>query len=316
MHSNQDIIHIGCGYWGQNIARSLQSLGALHSVCDLNSSLAKGFAKEINTKVISFDDALSSEARGITLATPAENHFESGLQVLSAGKNLYIEKPVTLNLSEAIELKALAKKNGLIVQVGHLLLYHEAFRVIKKLIDTQFLGEIIYIYSNRLSWGKIRKFENIFWSFAPHDISLLNFLIQESLTLKNFYSSKLLGNNIEDVGHIFLSSNSGINCHINVSWLHPIKEHKLTIIGQKKSVQFIDDGRDFIEVFSNEEKIITEEKLPSLKKEKMFFNSKELPLTIALKSFISSIKNNTTPLASIDNGIEVVKILEEIEKKK
>ena len=311
MHNSNNIGHIGCGYWGKNIIKTLYEMECLYGIADTNQESLDDIRKNVSKDIPFYDtDTLiaSSELKAITLATPAETHYEIGMKILESGKNLYVEKPLTLNFNEAKNMVDYAHKNKLTLQVGHLMIYHPAFKKLKDLIKKDYFGKILYIFSNRLKWGKVRDFENVIWSFAPHDISMISYLLDSKLQLENAYSKKLIPGT-EDTAHIFLSSNSGTHCHINCSWLNPFKEFKFCIVGDKQSAVY-DDGNDFISIFETDLLSSSNSQWEAPGFEKLQFDSSIKPLTAALEDFITSCDNLTVPLASGRNGLEVVKLLE------
>tara|TARA_B100002019_G_C21261469_1_gene596982 strand:+ start:768 stop:1727 length:960 start_codon:yes stop_codon:yes gene_type:complete len=307
--------HIGCGYWGRNIIKTLNDMGCLYGVSDNNLNHIEDIKKEFSDNINSFETnemISSSEVKGITLATPAETHFEIGMQVLESGKNLYVEKPLTLDIEEAKTMVDFAIKNKLILQVGHLMIYHPAFKLIKKMINEKFFGDILSISSNRLKWGKVRSFENVAWSFAPHDISMISYLLDSNLRLESCYLKKLTPGT-EDTAHIFLSSDNGTNCHIYCSWLNPFKEFRFCIVGNKNSAVYL-DGNDFIDIFKTDMSSEDNNWAPPHSK-KMKIDKTVKPLREALSDFTESCWTSKQPLASGLNGLEVVDILQSVNKK-
>ncbi len=303
--------HIGCGYWGKNIIRTLHNMNFLAGVADTSEESIQNIKTEISESIQSLNPEeiiACKEIQAITLATPAETHFELGMQVLNSGKHLYVEKPLTLNFEEAKTMTDFANKKNLILQVGHLMIYHPAFRLLKKFIKEKFFGNIIYISSNRLKWGKVRDYENVTWSFAPHDISMISFLLDSNLKLEKYYSKKLTPGT-EDTSHIFLSSEEGINCHIYCSWLSPFKEFKFCIVGTEHSATYT-DGDDHINIYETELNLDRSNwNAPNSKR--FDIDNSILPLNEALNDFVKSCQNSTQPMASSLNGLEVVKLLEE-----
>lgn len=232
---------VGCGYWGKNIVRNVHQLGALSYVCDGNQSLLQKAVDETGATALSFDALLQSNCEGIMIATPAATHFELGTRALLAGKHVFIEKPIALEPTHAKELCDLAKAQQKILMVGHLLQYHAAFLKAKEMIQGNILGKLQYIYSNRLNLGKFRAEENILWSFAPHDLSMILSLAGGMPKNVTSHGSSVLQKNIHDVTTTHMTFDDGISAHIFVSWLHPFKEQKLVIIGERGMLVF-DDG--------------------------------------------------------------------------
>jgi UDP-2-acetamido-3-amino-2,3-dideoxy-glucuronate N-acetyltransferase len=173
---HKNIAVVGAGYWGKNLVRNFYELGILKTVCDKNKKnlikIKKNYS-EVNITPKLSDLLKDRQIQALVIATPAVTHYHLVKQVLTAGKDVFVEKPLSLDIKEAKELVKLAKDKKLVLMVGHLLFYHPAFIKLKQLITRGQLGKIIYIHSNRLNFGKLRKEENVLWSFAPHDTSLI-----------------------------------------------------------------------------------------------------------------------------------------------
>ncbi len=234
---------VGAGNWGTNLVRNFFELGALKAICDKNpASLAQ--MQELYPScdlIYSFPDVLArKDIPAIVIATPAETHFGLAREALLAGKHVFVEKPLTLSEKDAGELIAIARKNKLILMVGHLLQYHPAFVELKDQAFRGDLGRINYIYSHRLNLGKIRREENILWSFAPHDISMILALAGEEPESVLATGGNYLHKKIADVTTTHLEFSSGLKAHIFVSWLHPFKDQKLVVVGDQKMAVFDD----------------------------------------------------------------------------
>lgn len=232
---------LGCGYWGKNLVRNFFDLGALESVCDENPNSAALISEQFNVPALSYTEVLQSNIDAVIIATPAAQHFKNAEMALKAGKHVFVEKPISLKLSDALALQALAKQQNKILMVGHLLQYHPAFLKLKELISNDSLGKIQYISSHRLNLGKFRNEENILWSFAPHDISMVLGLTKELPEEVYAVGSSHLNSAIHDVTTTHMKFKNGIKAHIFVSWLHPFKEQKLVVIGEHGMAVF-DDG--------------------------------------------------------------------------
>jgi len=234
---------IGCGNWGKNLARNFMSLGALSIICENDQDVHQALKEKFPTCqiVTSFGEVLQDDSiQGVAIATPAETHFALAREALLAGKDVLVEKPLCLAIEEGKQLVALAKEQDRILMVGHLLWYHPAVLQLKKLIDSGELGRIQYIYSHRLNLGRIRREENILWSFAPHDISVILGLLGEEPDYVQAQGGNYLHQQIADVTVSLLSFPSGVKAHIFVSWLHPFKEQKLIVVGDRKMAVFDD----------------------------------------------------------------------------
>jgi len=232
---------IGCGNWGKNHIRVLHDLGVLHSISDQNPSNATHYSNTYKVPCYDFDDIMSNpEIDGVIIATPAPTHFNLAKRSLKAKKATFVEKPLTLTMQEAQLLDQEAKAQNCPLMIGHLLQYHPAFLKIKALKASGALGKIQYIYSTRLNLGKFRTEEDIWWSFAPHDVSMILALIDDMPTQVIASEAKYLQHTISDITHAQLLFPKGEQAHIHVSWLHPYKEQKLIIITDKTMLVFDD----------------------------------------------------------------------------
>ena len=238
---------VGCGHWGRNLIRSFSSLKSLYGICDLDVERARSFAAAYPHAVCfdTYEEVLSdSNVNAVVLATPAERHYDMALAALAAGKDVFVEKPLALEWHDGVEMVEAARDRGRVLMVGHLLHYHPAIVRLKELIDTGVLGRIEYIYSNRLSMGKIRREENALWSFAPHDISVILSLVGQTPLQVAATGGAYLQPNIADVTISNLLFDHGTRAHIFVSWLHPYKEQRLVVIGSKQMAVFEDSRPD------------------------------------------------------------------------
>ena len=241
--TDPSIAVIGTGYWGKNLVRNFSALGALQVIVDTNSEILDRMARDYpDAKVTaSYSEVLNDPAiAGLAIATPAETHGALVREALLAGKDVFVEKPLCLSETEGQELIQLAEERNRILMVGHLLWYHPALLRLKALVNNGDLGRIRYIYSNRLNMGKLRREENVLWSFAPHDVSVILGLVEEMPESVQAQGGNYLHQRIADVTVSLLSFDSGIKAHIFVSWLHPFKEQKLVVVGNEKMAVFDD----------------------------------------------------------------------------
>lgn len=304
---------VGCGYWGRNLVRNFWELGALSTICDIDTDKLEIFkVKYPGLKTISsFKELIEDDnLKGIVIATPAICHYQMAREALLAGKNVFVEKPLALRVEEGQELVTLAKNQGLILMIGHILRYHPAVNKLKELIDKGELGKVQYIYSNRLNIGKIRSEENILWSFAPHDISVILFLLNEFPENISATGGTYLQHGIHDVTLTTMDFASGVKAHIFVSWLHPFKEQKLVVIGDKKMAVFDDVSEE--KLFFYPHKIEWVQRIPVACKaeaETVPLQMEE-PLRAECKHFLECIKNNQTPKTDGYEGLKVLQILQ------
>ena len=314
---NKKICVVGAGHWGKNHIKTLHGLGCLKAVVDPKKDLLKNninLYPGINVYT-SLEKALLENYDGYVVATPADTHYEIAKEIIKTGKPLLIEKPMTLSVSKAEELINLAEINHVDLMVGHVLLFHPAIIKIKKLIDSGSIGDIQYVYSNRLNLGKVRTQENVFWSFAPHDIAVFQYLINSTPIKVNSFGSSFLQKNINDSTITHLEYKNGTKGHIFVSWLHPFKEHRLVVVGSEAMITFEDSKNDrplkyhskkFENTKGDFEKIDGPVKLISY--------DKKMPLTAELEYFISCINSEKIEISSGKDGLEVVKVLAKASK--
>lgn len=242
---NNALAVIGGGYWGKNLIRNFHALGALGLVCDKNTDLLQAHARQypgLCTSTSMLDAFSSPDIRAVAVATPAETHWAIAREALKAGKHVFVEKPLALDPAEAEDLTRLAAERGLTLMAGHLMQYHPAFLRLLDMARKGELGRINYIYSHRLNLGRIRREENILWSFAPHDISMILALLDAEPDEVSCQGGCFLHKKIADVTVSHMAFPSGAQAHIFVSWLHPFKEQKLVVVGDRQMAVF-DDGQ-------------------------------------------------------------------------
>ncbi len=302
---------IGCGYWGKNLVRNFAELGVLYSVCDANQELANQAAKAYDVASLSLEELLKSDCDGVVIAAPAAQHFELTQKALNAGKHVFVEKPLSLKVEEAKKLCDLSMQVGKKLMVGHLLQYHPAFLELKALIKKGNLGRLQYIYSNRLNLGKFRNEENILWSFAPHDISMILGLAGDLPESVYATGACHLNPRIHDVTTTHMSFKNGIEAHIFVSWLHPYKEQKLVVVGDRGMVVF-DDGLPWGEKLKLYPHQVTwVDGLPQPEKADVIYVPLEVsePLKIECQHFIDCITQNHMPRTDGLEGLRVLQVL-------
>ncbi|MFC1840659.1 Gfo/Idh/MocA family oxidoreductase [Thermodesulfobacteriota bacterium] len=309
-----NIAVIGSGYWGKNLVRNYHSIGALKLICDKNETLLAQFKEQYPEAetCLALNDVLSrDDIKGIVIATPAETHFTFAREALLAGKHVYVEKPLVLEEREGEELINLANDNNLKLMVGHLLQYHPVFIRLKELAQAGELGRINYIYSNRLNLGKIRREENALWSFAPHDISMILTLADEEPETVFATGGNYLHQKIADVTTTHMEFPSGLHAHIFVSWLHPFKEQKLVVVGDKKMAVFDDTlpWEDKLLLFPHQINWQDNSPVPIKGEPERLDIPESEPLKEECLHFLDCIENNKQPLTDGHEGLRVLKIL-------
>ena len=237
----KNIAVVGCGHWGKNLVRNFAELGVLCSVSDPNVDLAQKYADQYGAKNESFSEVINDEnIKGVVLAVPVPLHASLAIAALNAGKHVFVEKPLAMNQGEAELMIASSQKNNVHIMVGHLLQYHPVFVAARKMVESGGIGDLQYVYSNRLSYGKLRSEEDVIWSFAPHDISMILSLVGQEPILVKTESANIVQADVADVATLHLEFSSGLKAHISVSWLHPYKEQKLVVIGGTGMIVFDD----------------------------------------------------------------------------
>lgn len=309
---------IGLGYWGKNILRSTHELGILHTACDSNQDILSERKEQfprVNYTASYVDILNNHDITAIAIASPAITHYEYVKKALLAGKDVFVEKPLALTVREGEELVRLAEKDNRVLMVGHILQYHPAVIKLKELISTGQLGKIQYIYSNRLNIGKLRTEENILWSFAPHDISVMLMLIDEEPLNVSAFGGDYLNRGIYDTTLTTLDFKNGIKGHIFVSWIHPYKEQKLIVVGSKAMVVFDDVSKEKLFLYPH-----TIEwrngKIPIAQKadyQVIPVESGE-PLKMELSHFAECVMQRKKPITDGTEGLRILKILESAEK--
>jgi predicted dehydrogenase len=233
----------GLGYWGPNLARNFAQLADLRWLCDLSPDLLdQTSAQHPQARTTSsFDELLADpELDAVVIATPVVTHHELTKQALLAGKHVFVEKPPAQSAAEAEELCALAEERGLVLMPGYLLLYHPAVRLLKEIVDSGELGEILYLYGNRQNLGQIRRDENALWSLGAHDLSVMLHLVGDEPVEAWARGESFLQSGVEDVVFGYLRFASGVVGHLHLSWLDPHKMRKITVVGRDKMAVFDD----------------------------------------------------------------------------
>ena len=310
--AEQNVAVVGGGYWGKNLIRNFAELGALRTICDSSLGVEANFRSKYPEIHYTREYAAvlaDEQIRGVVLATPAAQHFEMAKQALEAGKDVFVEKPLALHFVGGRELVQLAARERRILMVGHILQYHPAVRKLKEMVSSGDLGRIEYIYSNRLNIGKIRSEENILWSFAPHDISVLLSLLGEEPHSVTCEGGDYLSRGIADVTVSQFSFASGVRAHIFVSWLHPFKEQRLVVVGSEKMAVMDDTAADKLVVYPH--RVEWKGRVPTAIKA----NADSVPIeeTEPLRNecmeFLECVQTRRTPRTDGEEGLRVLRVL-------
>ena len=304
---------VGCGQWGKNLVRNFHQLDALACVHDLNDEAAAAMCAAYSVPSQKFEALLADDGvEGIVIAAPAEHHAALAKAALRAGKDVFVEKPLALKVSEAEALCRLAADERRVLMVGHLIRYHPAFEKLRELCRSGSLGNVQYIYSHRLNLGKIRTEENILWSFAPHDISMILGLLDEIPKTVSAIGHAYLNHDVPDVTTTHLTFSDGRAAHVFVSWLHPFKEHRLVVVGDEGMAVFNDtlDAEEKISLFPH--RVHWNDGIPVLTKaERRLIPVDEAePLNLECRHFLHCMETGETPRTDGEEAVRVLRVLD------
>lgn len=322
-----NIAIVGLGYWGPNILRALSKIKKVHKILVVDKDKKRlMLAKKINKNVFisqNIKEIKKSYLDGIILSTPAKTHYTLGKIALKAKKHLLIEKPIVTKKKDLVKLNTLANKNKLILMSGDLYMYHPAIKKLKKIIQQKNFGKLRYIYSERLNLGRIRKDINIIENLATHDFGIIFYLLNSVKKIKfNVIKTSFLQKKIDDIAFITLKLNRDITANLNLSWYHPEKVRKLSIIGSDKMVTF-DDIKKQIEIHNKKatlvnSKNIYDQKIPNFKylnKPSKIIKFNEEPLKLELISFLNCISKRNKPITGFKFNYQIIDLLEKINQK-
>ena len=314
---------VGLGYWGPNLARNFAAIPGceLTWLCDADEAarekLARAFPAARATAELS--ELLADEQLdAVVLATPVPTHAELAIAVAQAGKHCFVEKPLATNAADAERAVAAAEQAGTILMVGHLLEYHPAVARLKELVESDQLGDLFYIYGNRLNLGKLRADENALWSLGAHDVSVALHLIGEEPEECVAHGASYVREGVQDVVFCYLRFPSGIVAHLHLSWLDPHKERRITVVGARRMATFDDmliegkltiydkgfdeDTRSWGEYIARSGDTFSP-RIPNLE-----------PLRIECEHFIDCIRTSATPRSDGHSGLRVVRVLEALQR--
>ncbi len=313
---------VGCGYWGPNLVRNFQRLEGceLSICCDLDPmQLAAIESQYPGIKTTTrLEQVLQSDADAVVLATPVRTHHRLGKQVLLAGKHLLVEKPLAYTSQECRELIGLAEQRSLVLMAGHLFLYNPAVEKLREIVASGDLGEMFYMYSQRLNLGRVQTDINAMWSLAPHDVSIAMYLFGEAPVEVSARGASYLTRGIEDVVFLSMTFPSGPIAHCHVSWLDPSRTRKVTLVGSKRMAVYddtLEDGK--IAIF--DKWVSREDANGATGAARFSLHSGDVfkpeiprlePLAQECAHFVRCIREGRRPLTDGSNGLEVVRVLE------
>jgi len=305
---------VGAGAWGRNLVRNVADLGALRWVCEADATTLEEVATAFPGIRATTDigEVLADEdVRGVVIATPAPTHAALATAAMDAGKDVLVEKPLALDVADARRLAERSEECGAVLMVGHILEYHPAVTRLVDLVRAGELGAVRYVYSNRLNLGRVREEENILWSFAPHDISVIERIVGGEPESVATSGGAYLQHGIADVTVTDLTFAGGVRGHVFVSWLHPFKEQRLVVIGDRKMAVFDGAGSGALTLYDRS--IDTSSGRPVAREGAAAVVvpvDEAEPLRLECEHFLARIRDRGRPLTDGANGIAVLRVLE------
>ena len=307
------VVVVGAGNWGKNLVRNFHALGALAGVAELDPELRSKIETDYPGLVTysNYQQVLESEIPAVVLATPAPTHYKFAIAALEAGKDVFVEKPITLQTAEAKALAEYADKHSRILMVGHLLLYQPAIAWMRDYLASGKAGKVLHVATQRAKLGKVRREENVWWSFAPHDVSVvLDLLGNPPIERAEATGQAILQPNIEDNIHVDLSFIDGQTAHLHCSWYWPLLQRSTTVITEEQMLVY-DEVAQQVTVHDKgvDENLNNRDRGSQV----MDFTASE-PLRIECSHFLECLQTRKKPHSDGWNGLAVVDILEKAQE--
>ena len=304
---------IGAGNWGRNLVRNLSDMDVLSHVVEQKADYLKEISSQFSEVecLDSFDALLESNIDAVAIATPAQSHYEIASAFLKAGKDVFIEKPMTLCSKEASELVDIAKLNNSILMVGHMLLYQPAIQFIKTYLEEGHIGQIYHLHQERLKLGRVRSKENVIWSLGVHDIAVLLYLagsVPEEIKCSGHSGVQ---EQIQDDAYVHMTFQSGTKAHLHSSWIWPENSRCMRIIGSKGMLVY-DEMKQTVTLHK---KRIGEDLENIDEGEETLFEGSAQPLRLEMEHFVHCIKTREAPISDGLSGLAVIRVLESLELK-
>jgi predicted dehydrogenase len=304
---------LGAGYWGSNVVRVCAKLGVLDSVCDADEAALASVGRAYPSVVLLRDvrALLERDIAGVLIAAPAPLHAELALEVIACGKHVFVEKPLAMSVDEAATVVRAAAAGSRTLFVGHVLLYHPAIVRLLELVREGAIGKVTHIRSRRLSWGRLRAQENVWWSFAPHDVALVLEIFGAMPESVRGATTRVVRQNIADVAYADLKFTNGRSAHIEVNWIDPDKSARLDVFGTEGVLRLSDSRAGAVLVLTPCGVHRDEFDRPKLWREEpreIAFSPQE-PLEAEIRAFLNALERNETPITSGEEGLRVVQVL-------
>ncbi len=303
---------LGAGNWGKNLVANLYDLGRLAAVAEPSIDLRKTLKSQYPDVTLydNHQEIMDSDIPAIAIATPVATHYELVKIGLEKGKDVFVEKPITLKTSEAEDLARMADRENRILMVGHLLLYQPAIEFIKKSIADGLIGELKGLHQERLNLGRARSVENVMWSFGVHDIAVLNYLIASPLKDFKVIGHKILQEAVDDDVYLHMTFKNGVQAHLHSSWLWPEKQRKLVVVGAKGMLVYDELAQTVV----HHRKTIDTDLSNKDKGQEIVFQGEAQPLRLEMQHFLNAIKTRSKPFSDGWSAVEVIGILESASK--
>ncbi|MBM7649371.1 putative dehydrogenase [Bacillus ectoiniformans] len=305
----KNIAVVGGGNWGKNLIRTFFELSALAAIVETSESLREEIKSTYpSLPVYSTIESVKKDPsiQGVVVATPASTHFEIAKECLTYGKDVFIEKPMTLSSKDGESLEKIAQLNECILMVGHLLLYQPAIQKMKAVLDSGEIGQIVSLHQQRLKLGRVRSVENVLWSFGVHDLAVFLYLIGEQPSEMQCVGQNVLQPSIEDDVYLHLTFENGVKAHLHTSWLYPEVVRKLVVIGTMGMLVYDEVSQKV----TLHQKGIHSDLSNRDEGHKIIFHGESKPLTIECQHFLECIEKRKQPISDGANGTAVVRILE------
>lgn len=312
MGAGPNVAVLGCGNWGRNLVRNFAELGALGAVADANPEVAAREAQKYGVESLDVEACLAHDRiSAVAIAAPAELHAPIALKAFAAGKHVYVEKPMALTVADGETMAAAAKAADRVLMVGHLLQYHPAFVTLLSRVRAGDLGRLRSAYSHRLSLGKTRLEENVLWSFAPHDVSMLLALFDEEPQGVRGVGNTFLTAGVEDEYRLDMTFSGGRRAHVFASWIHPFKEHRLVVTGETGMAVFEDSakGPDKLRTYRHTFDMSKRPPEPSKADPEIWAFPPDEPLRSECAHFLECIQSGRIPRTDAGEGLRVLRVL-------
>lgn len=301
------VIVVGAGQWGKNLVRTFHALGALAGVAEASAEL-RAQLRAAYPDIPLYEDyrqALATDAQAFAIATPANTHAAIANEIMLAGKDVFVEKPIALSVEDAETMVRTAEANERLLMVGHLLLYQPAIQHIKQWIDEGRIGALKSLHQERMKLGRVRSVENVLWSFGVHDLAVFLYLIGQPPICVQAAGQRIVQPSVEDDVYLHLTFADGVSAHLHTSWLWPQQKRQLTVIGSLGMLVYDEHAQTVM----LHRKTVDSDLANVDRGAELVFQGEDQPLTLECRHFLDCVASRRTPVSDGRNGIDVVRIL-------